>query len=61
MPQPNDSRLPSGNSVVLGPMCRACGRYTRLAHIAPHETLAQTDVRTYGCECGQEVAQTVAS
>jgi len=38
---------------------RACGRYTRLSHIAPHETKPNTDVRTFTCECGQEIAQTV--
>jgi len=59
MHRPIDPAIPSGNSVTLGPMCRACGRYTRLSHIAPHETKPNTDVRTFTCECGQEIAQVV--
>jgi hypothetical protein len=60
MHRPIDPGVPSGNAATLGPMCRACGRYTRLSHVAPHDTLKRTDVRTFACECGQEMSQTVA-
>jgi hypothetical protein len=31
----------------------------RLVRIMPHDTRAQTEVRTYACKCGHEIEQTV--
>ena len=35
------------------PICRLCGRDSRLYGIEPHPRLARTDLNTYGCDpCG---------
>lgn len=35
------------------PICRLCGRDSRLYGIEPHPRLALTDLNTYGCDpCG---------
>ena len=46
---------------VLNPLCPACNQLMRLARITPDDRKDDVELRTYACDCGYELLQTVRS
>jgi hypothetical protein len=59
MSQPIDSLAAREEPPLLHPICPRCSRLMRLSTATPGDVSDLVEIRTYACDCGHEIIQTI--